>query len=599
MTSRVRLQTGLVFLASWILTGPVRADGVRLPPSAARVPPVVGRFEQSSASVERFDFVEVTLVLERPAKGNPFTEATLTGQLAPPGGGSFRVDGFCDSADGRVFRIRFMPTVEGRHRYSLTFRNDRAVLRHAGEFTSIRGKRPGPVRIDPDHPFHFVRQGTGAHWFWNGTTTYLLLAWDDETIAASVNRLAGLGVNRLRVALCARQKDGTRWNEPLVQRTEKFSFKVEPWQAARPDDIADPGYDVTRFNLDLFHKAERMLRLARERDVMISIIFYLDGADPGVDPFGKTGMGGADEERYYRYVAARFAAYANAMWDLTNEYHLFRNEAWVNQMGTFLSACDPYAHLMSVHGHNRFPFRTEPWADFAMYQSWDEHGGYQFMLNNRREQEKTHRPMPQINEEYGYEDHYPYPWGEGRLWPARTADNRRRLAWEITMAGGYQTTGERANDGTGTGLDSGGGWINGRGDPCMTLLVGYGHLRRFFEGFAWWKLEPHPDLLRLPPEPNRTPREKRPAASPVPVLLARPVCLAEPGERYVLYLPQGGNVRMMLDGGPYRGRWFNPRTGRFEDGKIETGSGEWTSPAAPDAEDWVLLLERTPSRNKD
>lgn len=30
--------------------------------------------------------------------------------------------------------------------------------------------------------------------------------------------------------------------------------------------------------------------------------------------------------------------------------------------------------------------------------------------------------------EYGYEDHYPFPWGEKRLWPARTGDNRRRLA---------------------------------------------------------------------------------------------------------------------------------------------------------------------------
>jgi len=283
------------------------------------------------------------------------------------------------------------------------------------------------------------------------------------------------------------------------------------------------------------------------------------------------------------------------MWDVTNEWHLFRDAAWVNRMGAFVTERDPYHHLASVHGHGQFPFRMERWADFALFQSWDEQGGYQFMLNNRREQAAAGRPMPQINEEYGYEDHYPYPWGQARLWPARTADNRRRLAWEMTLAGGYQTTGERANAGTGAGLDTGGGWINGRGNDQMTLLVGYGHLRRFFEGFAWWRLEPHPELLRLPPEPKRAAPDKKAAGPPpLPVLHPTPTCLAEPGERYVIYLPQGGTVTVNLAPGSYRGGWFNPRNGKFLKPAFPASGGEWTSAPAADAEDWVLLVERQP-----
>jgi len=350
---------------------------------------------------------------------------------------------------------------------------------------------------------------------------------------------------------------------------------------------------VARFNLEFFRKAERLLRLARELDIVVSVIFYLDGADKGVEPFGKQRMGGPGEQRYYRYVVARFGSFANIMWDVTNEWHLFRDEAWVNRMGALIKECDPYSHLASVHGHGQFPFRTQRWADFAMFQSWDEHGGYQFMLNNGREQAATGRPMPQVNEEYGYEDHYPFPWGQARLWPARTADNRRRLAWEITLAGGYQTTGERANAGTGAGLDAGGGWINGRGNDQMTMLIGYGHLRRFFEGFAWWKLEPHPEFLRLPPDPKRAVPDKKAAATPpLPVLRATPMCLAEPAERYVIYLPQGGAVTVNLVPGDYRARWFNPRSGRFLKPAIPASGLEWTSPPAADAEDWVLLLER-------
>ena len=236
---------------------------------------------------------------------------------------------------------------------------------------------------------------------------------------------------------------------------------------------------MTRFNITHWQKYDRLLRHARELDMVVSVIFYVDGARQGVDPFGKAGMGGEDEQRYYRYAVARCAAFSNVMWDVTNEYHLFRDEDWVNKMGTLIRHWDPYDHLASVHGHGKFPFRTSAWADFAMHQQWDEGGGYAFIRACRDQQAKTGRIMPQVNEEYGYEDHYPQ-WGGNRKWPARTADNRRRLAWSMVMAGGYQTTGERADTGTGWGADTGGGWINGRGDDSMVMLQGYAHMVDFF-----------------------------------------------------------------------------------------------------------------------
>ena len=320
---------------------------------------------------------------------------------------------------------------------------------------------------------------------------------------------------------------------------------------------------MTRFNLGLYHKAERLLDLCRERDIVVSLIFYVDGADQGVDPFGKTEMGGPDEQRYYRYTVARFAAYANLMWDVTNEYRLFRDDAWAEKMGALVKECDPYDHLTSTHGHGDFRFRQSPWADFAMFQSWDEHGGYAFMLKNRRDQAATGRPMPQVNEEYGYEDHYPFPWGEKRLWPARTADTRRRLAWEMTMAGCYQTTGERANDGTGAGPDTGGGWVNGRGNEHMTMLLGYRHLMNFFTGLPWWTLEPRDDLAG-----------------------ADTLLLAEPGKRYVAYLPRSGVAEFTLAAGTYRAKWYNPRIGVWHElpAVSQANDGRWRSARSPTPE---------------
>jgi len=460
-------------------------------------------FGQSTERVDTFDYVEVTADLAAGTGGNPFLDTALTGQFGRQDEPPVAVDGFCDAQDGSAFRVRFMPRHAGAYTYSVTLRSGATETRHQGSFEARDAGRKGPVRVDPQFPWHFVWEGTGEHYFWNGTTTYWLLGWDDETIRRSLDRLHRLQVNRVRAVLNGRVKDGRAWAEN-VYPTDRFSFLLSPWVAARPDSIDNPGFDVTRFNVAHWQKYERLLRYARELDTVVSVIFYVDGARPGVDPFGKARMGGEDEQRYYRYAAARLAAFSNVMWDVTNEYHLFRDEAWTNAMGAFLKSCDPYDHLMSVHGHGEFPFRTSEWADFAMHQSWDEGGGYAFIRACREKQAKTGRPMPQINEEYGYEDHYP-TWGGNRKAPARSADNRRRLAWGMVMAGGYQTTGERADTGTGWGPDTGGGWINGRGDDSMVMLKGYGHLVDFFTAIPWWTLEPDDGLVGIREEsPVRT-----------------------------------------------------------------------------------------------
>ncbi|MHB8866288.1 MAG: LamG-like jellyroll fold domain-containing protein [Pirellulaceae bacterium] len=455
--------------------------------------PVEVTFSESATIVDVYDFVEVTINVPQPTTANPFTDAVVAGEFRCGEGEPLKVDGFCDAQDGSVFRVRLMPTKPGLHRYSVTYRQGDFEVSHAGTITARAADRRGLVRVDSEHPWHFLWEGTGEHYFWNGTTTYWLMGWDDETIRSSLDRLHRLKVNRVRVVIMGRVQDGRAWAEH-VYPTDKFTFLLHPWVAARPDSVENPGFDVTRFNVAHWQKYDRLLRHARDLDMVVSVIFYVDGARPGTDPFGKSGMGGEDEQRYYRYAVARCAPFSNVMWDVTNEYHLFRDEAWVNKMGTLIRQWDPYDHLASVHGHGEFPFRTSQWADFAMHQQWDEGGGYAFMRACRDKQHETGRIMPQVNEEYGYEDHYPR-WGGDRKWPARTADNRRRLAWSMVMAGGYQTTGERADTGTGWGADTGGGWINGRGDNSMVMLQGYAHMVDFFTRIAWWTLNPDDGLF--------------------------------------------------------------------------------------------------------
>lgn len=53
-----------------------------------------------------------------------------------------------------------------------------------------------------------------------------------------------------------------------------------------------------------------MLSYAREKELIVSVVFGWN--DTKVHPIA----GGADEQRYFRYAVARFAAFANVTWDL-------------------------------------------------------------------------------------------------------------------------------------------------------------------------------------------------------------------------------------------------------------------------------------------
>src|SRR5262249_20243 len=155
---------------------------------------------------------------------------------------------------------------------------------------------------------------------------------------------------------------------------------------------------------------------------------------------------------------------------------------------------------------------------------------------------------------YGYEDHYPM-WAPGP--GSESADALRRTAWDITMAGGYQTAGESARRGTHVWPNTGGGWMNGRGDDTMTMFVGYAHMVACRTRFAWGK--PGPD------------------AGPA----GGGWCLAAPGETYAVYLPKPGRATLRLEPGRYRATWWNAATGERSELPAFDATASWTSPPSP------------------
>lgn len=520
-------------------------------------------FSGAPPQVDVFDYVEVTATVNSPESQNPFVNVMMTGVFeAADGGEHWNVEGVCDAADGSIFRIRFMPPRAGSYKYSLKYKQAAFEKTASGTFQAVDAHRRGILRVDPQYPWHFIWSGTGEHFFFNGTTAYWLAGWRDErTIQYSIERLHRLKVNRLRVTIAGREAV-TFFGEP-VMAGQNWTAMSAAWPAQNVDDPFHPGFDYSRFNLPYWQKFDRMLKFARDRDMNISLV--LDMNDSRVHPEA----GSEDEKRFIHYAVARFAAFSNVTWDLGDDRERFRDDAWEHDTGTYLVELDPYHHLATDHpvdvvvnGKSVHQDRASAWFGFTSYQEWSRNQ-HALMLQSRQFQQQTGRIIPQTNEEYGYEDYYP-------VWAAPgsdSADVLRRTAWDIVMAGGYQTAGESARRGTNIWPDTGGGWLNGRGDDTMTMFLGYGHIVDFITSFEWWKTNPHDELVN-----NGN------------------YCLAEPGRTYAVYLPHSGDVTIKVQPKHYRAYWFSALTGERIDLPPVEGSS-WTSPKAPDQNDWALLLE--------
>jgi hypothetical protein len=76
------------------------------------------RFSEPPTSIEAYDFVGLAVQVQSPDAENPFTSASVHGWFEKARGDKHvEVEGFCDSADGTLFRIRFMPSSSGDYKY--------------------------------------------------------------------------------------------------------------------------------------------------------------------------------------------------------------------------------------------------------------------------------------------------------------------------------------------------------------------------------------------------------------------------------------------------------------------------------------------------
>ena len=283
MKSNKCIAVRLVFVAVGLLLLCTAVQSVQAAPSSIT-------FTRSADTVEAYDFVEVTLTVTRPRRARiPLPDVVVEGTFGKTGGGPRLDRDRLLRLGGRQRLPHPLHALRRRASTPIPWPTGRAASKKPRRARSraTDGHRRGPIRVDPQYPWHFIWEGTGEHYFFNGTTAFWLMGWRDERIIQDcIERLHSLKVNRMRVLLSG----GT---DHLLgragdDRRQLHDCSCVPGSRKRPDSFEHPGIDYTRFNVPYWQKFERMLRFARERDMIISVVLELRRHSVHPAPAAKT-----------------------------------------------------------------------------------------------------------------------------------------------------------------------------------------------------------------------------------------------------------------------------------------------------------------------
>lgn len=442
---------------------------------------------------------------------NPFA-VEFRAEAKGPEGESFVVPGFHDG-DGR-WTIRFSGTRPGV--WTLATRSDDPELDgKTATVECIPNEHPkvhGRLRVDPEHPRHFVYED-GTRYFLMGYECDWLWALDmgspDLTrLNPFLDKLASFGFNHIILNGFAHD---TSWRQGSTGPDDFGPPPMFPWAG----DNAKP--DHSRFNLDYWKHYDRMMQALFERGItahlMIKVYNKKVKWPKRLSP---------EDDRYFRWLIARYAAYPNLVWDFSKESYNEKDLDYKLNRLQFIRDNDPYDHLITVHDDDK-PYADGRYDDLADFQSDQQHKDWHAKIREQR----SRREWPVVNVEFGYE-HGPLGEEDKTYRIAQSGEENVRRAWEICMAGGYP-----AYYYTYTAWDV----IRPEDEPIGYTL--FSRFKKFWETTEYWKLEPSNELIESG------------------------YCLANPRKEYLFYFPNGeaSEIDLTRAEAPMTGRWFRPYTG--------------------------------------
>lgn len=372
-------------------------------------------------TVEKWGMLEISA----PGKteGNPFTDYTCTATFKGKEE-TVTVEGFYDG-DG-TYKARFMPSFEGEYTYEMGGSFGEAV---AGGFTVTPPKagNHGPMRVVGQ--FHFAYEDSTPY-YPVGTTCYAWAHQPEEVYRRTLAELDKGYFNKMRFCVFPKHYihnfrdpvtfpyEGTPMdNSGLCE--ENFTYEM---------DISGNRWDFTRFNPAHFRRIERCLEDLMERGIEADVIVMHP-----YDRWGFKSMTAEQDDLYWKYVIARFAAYRNVWWSLANEYDLLAAktlEDWERYAG-IICQNDPYRHLRGIHNCMAFYDHSRPWITHCSLQRQDLYRHVEYT-----DEYRTRWGKPIVWDEISYEGNIDMGWGN------ISGQELARRFWEAALRGGYAGHGE-------------------------------------------------------------------------------------------------------------------------------------------------------------
>jgi hypothetical protein len=368
--------------------------------------------------VERWDIFEAACPIA--VNGNPFTDCAVKGVFKSKNE-TVQVDGFYDGND--TYKVRFMPSFAETYSFEISGG-------FSGQFEALpaQGANHGPVRVA--NTFHFAYEDGNAY-YPVGTTCYVWELQSDALQEKTLNTLAQGPFNKIRFCLFPKHYD-YNLGEP-----RSYPYKGIPMDSSvlTKENFLEyfgamPGnqWDFTRFNVEHFQHIDDSIRALRDLGIEADLIVMHP-----YDRWGFSRMSAEQDDLYWNYVIARYAAYRNVWWSLANEYDLLQNKTLADweRYAALLCEKDPYKHLRSIHNCRPFYDHARPWITHCSIQRQDIYKCAELVHEWRDRYKK-----PIVLDEIAYEGDIQHGWGN------ISGKELTRRFWEAACRGGYAGHGE-------------------------------------------------------------------------------------------------------------------------------------------------------------
>ena len=439
--------------------------------------------------------------------------------------------------EGDIFKIRFAPPSTGEWTYSV-YSSISDVDGTSGKIKCVESDRKGPLVYDPSKPWYL-------HWA-DGTLFFDAGANDPEQFLASgyasqqqrYQSLDYLESAGVNSLYFGLVNDGPGDGGP--------ESKVNPWLAQNGKHLYD------NLCMDFMNRLEGVLDRMDSLGIVAQVVYYLDDCSEISDEISP-----AQEEMLFRYMCARFGTYSDLVWNLAEEYEEAFKADWLKSRAALLHKYDQLGHPVTVHQltGDVFAMAGEKDFDFAALQFnfFAPDSINSCIIKVRNQVAETGRPIPVSLIEWN------------PIAPEQTEVTRKGI-WAITTGGGtFQ--------------------IFSKKDGNKEL------------DFSPWATQWH--YART----LRETVESLPLDSMVPdnELVSTGFCLAQPGECYLVYLPDGGEFSLNLAKNKkgYSAWLLDPRTGnRSSAGELGGESGEQKFVAPVGGQDWVYVVRAGKPENE-